>query len=661
MTAYGPDAGNLAAVPGATVAGTIVDLTATIADHRYGGDPLQPIYGAEYFVGAPGEDGTGVPMTASDGNWGGLAEEVEATIDTTGWGPGQHYVLVHGLNDDGDWGPFTAVFVYIIDPAVSPVIEGYVRDSITSAPLEATVTANSFQAGTDPVTGYYSMTVISDTYDISAVAADHAISTVLGIEVHDYQTVQQDFYLLPVCEIFSDDMESGDGNWSHQADQGADHWVLSTAQAHSPTHSWHVPDDNQITDSYLWNAVPVPVADGSTLAFWHRYAFEGTSTPYDGAVLEVSSDDGDTWSDLGPYITANGYNGTISSSYGNPLGGRQAWTGDLSTWTQVEVDLSTFAGEAIQIRWRIGCDSSVSDEGWYIDDVVVLSSGSACVPPIAPMAEFDSNSPITLGQPMVFTNLTTGTVPMDFWWDFGDGTGTSTDRDPTYIYSDSGTFTVTLVATNTAGSDSTSHLATVLPAPCVDLSSVDLTLVTTGTLYPGDEATFEADIEPDDASKPYSYTVDYADGTPSLEGSDVADPLVLTHTFGTTGTFGVEVSAWNCEMAVPVTDSLTITIYEPGTCVDLAEVTIHGATAGWPGIYTFTTSYEPLGASWPMTFTWDNGDTKAFSVRNLAVGTYTLAVTAENWCNSLVTDTHTIAIDQPPFGVYLPLVLKDFE
>ena len=40
---------------------TSVDLTATIADHRYAGDPLQPIAGAEYFVDAPGEDGTGTP------------------------------------------------------------------------------------------------------------------------------------------------------------------------------------------------------------------------------------------------------------------------------------------------------------------------------------------------------------------------------------------------------------------------------------------------------------------------------------------------------------------------------------------------------------------------------------------------------------------------
>jgi hypothetical protein len=48
---------------------------------------------------------------------------------------------------------------------------------------------------------------------------------------------------------FSDDMESGGGNWSHSAAQGTDHWTLSTAQSHSPTHAWYVPDDSVVTDS----------------------------------------------------------------------------------------------------------------------------------------------------------------------------------------------------------------------------------------------------------------------------------------------------------------------------------------------------------------------------------------------------------------------------
>lgn len=179
------------------------------------------------------------------------------------------------------------------------------------------------------------------------------------------------FSTVALATSFYDNIEAGDGNWTHQAAQGLDHWQISADQSHSPTQSWFVPDDSTTTDTRLWNTTPVAVGAGSTLTFWHRYQFEGTS--YDGAVLEISTDGGLNWDDMGTHITANGYNGTISTGYSNPLAGRLGWTGDLTDWTQVEVDLSSFAGQNVQIRWRLGCDSVVSDIGWYIDDVLITA------------------------------------------------------------------------------------------------------------------------------------------------------------------------------------------------------------------------------------------------------------------------------------------------
>lgn len=192
---------------------------------------------------------------------------------------------------------------------------------------------------------------------------------------------------------FYDDIESGAGYWSHQAVKGTDHWAVSSVQSHSPSHAWFVPDDAVVTDSRLWNTQPVLVGSGSTLTFWHRYQFEGTA--FDGSVLELSTNNGVTWTDLGPYIFEHGYNGTISSSFSNPLAGRLAWTGDLTDWTEVRVDLNSFAGKEVLIRWRLGCDSSVSDTGWYIDDVQITSP----LPP-NPAPKLDSITPNT-GSNMV--------------------------------------------------------------------------------------------------------------------------------------------------------------------------------------------------------------------------------------------------------------------
>ena len=169
---------------------------------------------------------------------------------------------------------------------------------------------------------------------------------------------------------FADDIESGDGGWTHEAVEGKDNWAISTDQSHSPTHAWYVPDASKITDTRLWNTTPILIGTGETLSFWHRYQIEEN---FDGAVVEVSTDGGSTWTDLGPYTIANGYTGTISTNYQNPLGGRLAWTGNITTWTEVIVDLSSFAGQSLNIRWRLGADRITGAAGWYIDDVRIAS------------------------------------------------------------------------------------------------------------------------------------------------------------------------------------------------------------------------------------------------------------------------------------------------
>jgi hypothetical protein len=59
-------------------------------------------------------------------------------------------------------------------------------------------------------------------------------------------------------------------------------------------------------------------------------------------------------------------------------------------------------------------------------------------------------------------------------------------------------------------------------------------------------------------------------------------------------------------------------------CIDLTGITIAGPVSGLPGVYTFTTSYEPITATLPIVYLWDNGDTTADSVRTLGEDSYTL-------------------------------------
>ncbi len=176
-----------------------------------------------------------------------------------------------------------------------------------------------------------------------------------------------------VADSFDDDMESGEGSWTHSAAQGTDDWGLVTDNYHSATHAWFASDVGSVKDDYLYMP-DFTLGNSSTLTFWQKYDME---SGYDGCVIEISTDGGSTWEDLGNYITQNGYTGTISSSYNSPIGGRSAWTG-TADWEQVVVDLSHYASQTVKIRFRLACDSSANNTGWWIDDVHLDTQTTVC-------------------------------------------------------------------------------------------------------------------------------------------------------------------------------------------------------------------------------------------------------------------------------------------
>ncbi len=176
--------------------------------------------------------------------------------------------------------------------------------------------------------------------------------------------------------LFQDDMESGVGGWTQQTLSGNNPWGQTTTDAASPTTSWFVSNIDTVSDSVLLMTQLTALPDNARMIFQHRINSE---SGYDGGVLEYSTD-GATWLDAGALIVRGGYTNTISSSYSSPLGGREAWSGDSGGWQEVEVDLSTLAGSDVRFRWRFATDSSVSDEGWYIDDVVVDATSYICNP-----------------------------------------------------------------------------------------------------------------------------------------------------------------------------------------------------------------------------------------------------------------------------------------
>ncbi|MBM3302474.1 MAG: hypothetical protein FJY85_21290, partial [Deltaproteobacteria bacterium] len=81
------------------------------------------------------------------------------------------------------------------------------------------------------------------------------------------------------------------------------------------------------------------------LIFWHKYDFKSG----DYGRVEVSGNDGSTWTELGNFT-----NGT------------------LNAWTKQEYSLFAYRGNStVKIRFRVTSNASGTGDGWYIDDVWV--------------------------------------------------------------------------------------------------------------------------------------------------------------------------------------------------------------------------------------------------------------------------------------------------
>jgi hypothetical protein len=158
-------------------------------------------------------------------------------------------------------------------------------------------------------------------------------------------------------------------------------WVTSNSGVPTPPadtlpNAAFVDDPATITDKQLFSPSITLACDqgGVGISFRNNFNFQDG---FDGGVLEVSYDGG-AFQDVlaaGGTFVRGGYNGTINSCCGNPLAGRPAWTGNSAGFidtTVVNLPGGCITLNHLVVRWRMGSDSSVSGEGWRIDNVHIV-------------------------------------------------------------------------------------------------------------------------------------------------------------------------------------------------------------------------------------------------------------------------------------------------
>jgi hypothetical protein len=173
----------------------------------------------------------------------------------------------------------------------------------------------------------------------------------------------------------TDNAETRITAWASVGDSAADLWGKTRDASGNQSFfgkNAGFPSDTQFTSPALNVGTTGPLI----ISFQHAYNLEGEpGLLFDGGVLEISLNGGATWNDVTAFGQTPGYNGPLFIGSGNPLEGRNAFSGVSTGFPArnlVSLNFGTvFAGLSVMFRFRIGTDAAVSALGWDIDDVQV--------------------------------------------------------------------------------------------------------------------------------------------------------------------------------------------------------------------------------------------------------------------------------------------------
>ncbi|WP_199539094.1 immune inhibitor A domain-containing protein [Desertihabitans brevis] len=151
-------------------------------------------------------------------------------------------------------------------------------------------------------------------------------------------------------------------------------------EPHSGDSMWWNGASGDWADYTLTRTIDVPAAD-PRFWMWNNYVIE---QDWDFGFVEVSTDGGTTWTEQKVFDT-NGVEVSTPDGYPDPNGNlatfgdkRYGLTGSSGGWRHDYVDLSSYAGQQVQIRLRVATDAAFLERGWFADDFS-LTSGTDIV------------------------------------------------------------------------------------------------------------------------------------------------------------------------------------------------------------------------------------------------------------------------------------------
>ncbi|MBI3195499.1 MAG: immune inhibitor A, partial [Ignavibacteriae bacterium] len=162
--------------------------------------------------------------------------------------------------------------------------------------------------------------------------------------------------------FLADSASSGTGNWTTGTGWGVTTTSHSSPNAFtdSPSGNYSASANNALT---LNSQINLSGYQYAQLKFWTKWAIEPT---WDFATVEISTNNGSSWSSLRTKLSHSGSG--RSTPQPASAWGFESWTPGL-TWIEQDVDLSSYSGSQIKIRFRLAADGGDQRDGFYVDDI----------------------------------------------------------------------------------------------------------------------------------------------------------------------------------------------------------------------------------------------------------------------------------------------------
>ncbi|MCX6684711.1 MAG: PKD domain-containing protein [Methanoregula sp.] len=297
------------------------------------------------------------------------------------------------------------------------------------------------------------------------------------------------------------------------------------------------------------------------------------------------------------------------------------WTFGDSSYSTIKNPVHTYSTEGTHSVSLTATNSGGSNTVTMNDFITVEAAEE-------PVASFTTNATSGAVPLVILFNDTSTNYPTSWTWTFGDGDEAST-RNTTHEYTEEGTYTVTLTATNSGGSD------TVTQSEYITVEAAKKPVASFTTNVTSGAAPLSVLFNDTSTHYPTYWKWSFGDGNVSYTQN-------TTHKYMEAGTYTIKLIARNDEGTGTITETSYITVEsEP-----VASFTSDARSGTAP----LSVEFKDTSTNYPTSWTWTFGDGDVSSTQNAThmyttAGYYTVSLVVSNDAGSdSVTQSQYITV-----------------